>query len=260
MALTKNQVLALRQDLSQFLFHLTRTGTVTCRKDIFQSLPKDRKIYDTAKNRLEMILTKKVISAISPFGYFHYKVSIPNFYGGITNPGSQVQRQWLRAVCFTETPLDHIQIQMQTIVGRTLQFEPYGLAFTEGFIRGKGGTPVMYFDSNNQGITNALDAMAISPNAHEMKAAMPLFEAFGKRIYGMGPEVDFRWEREWRTLTDLNFTYADVAFGICKSEDITHFNSLVNNAFPFVDPVATPQELQKIKSYLRTFQKLANIK
>ncbi len=251
----------MRNDLSPFLFHLTRTGPVTVRKEIFPQLTQDQIVNRTAKFRLEQVLTAKTIKAISPFGYFHYKVPIPRRLGfGMTNPGSNVQRQWLKAVCFTETPLDHIQIQMQSIYGRQLNFEPYGLAFNEDFIRRKGGSPVMYFDSGNHGITGALNAMAVSQDAHKMKELMPLYEGFGKRYYGIGSQVDFRWEREWRAHDDIAFTYADVAFGLCKTVDISHFSALVGSAFPFVDPVGNAQHLQQLKTQLRTFPHLANLK
>lgn len=261
MALTYSQVIQLRNDLSPFLFHLTRTGPVTIRKDIFPHILQDRIIYQTAKYRLEQLLATGTIKALSPFGYFHYKVSIPRRNGfGMTNPGSNVQRQWLKAVCFTETPLDHIQIQMQPIFGRSLHFEPYGLAFKEDFLRSQGSSPVMYFDSSNRGLISSLDNMALSQDASKMKSLMPFYEGFGRRLYGFGGNVDFRWEREWRALDDIAFTLQDVAFGICKTADIPHFRSLVGSAFPFVDPVGNPQHLQQVKAHLRTYPHLANLK
>jgi hypothetical protein len=260
MALTQAQVLQLRNDLSPFLFHLTRTGPVLIRKDIFPQIQGNQMLHRTAKDRLERILNSKTIRAASPFGYFHYKVPIPKNNGVTTNPGSNVQRQWLKAVCFTETPLDHIQIQMQQIAGRKLHFESYGLAFTEDFIRRKFGNPVMYFDSNNNGIVTALETMALSTDAHKMKSLMPLYESFGKRLYSSGSHVDFRWEREWRTPNDVAFTFKDVAFGLCKTADISYFNSLVGNAFPFIDPVGNTQHIQQVKTYLRGFPHLSELK
>lgn len=261
MSLTHSQVIQMRNDLSPFLFHLTRTGPVTIRKDIFSQFSQDRIVNRTAKYRLEKILSTKTIKAISSFGYFHYKVPIPKKNGvGMTNTGSNVQRQWLKSACFTETPLDHIQIQMQPITGRSLHFEPYGLAFNEDFIRGKGGSPVMYFESGNRNFISSLDDMAISRDANKFKSLMPLYEGFGQRIYGVGGRVDFRWEREWRSHLDVVFNFQDVAFGICKTKDIPFFNSLVGNAFPFVDPVGNIQHLQAVKTHLRSFPHLSSLK
>ena len=261
MTLTHSQVIQLRNDLSPFLFHLTRTGPVKIRKDIFPQIPQDRIVNQTAKHRLEQLLNTKTIKALSSFGYFHYKVPIPRRFGfGTTNPGSNVQRHWLKAVCFTETPLDHIQIQMQPIAGRSLHFEPYGLAFKEVFIRGKGGSPVNYFESSNRNILSSLDDMAVSHDAQKFKSLMPLYEGFGQRIYGNGSRVDFRWEREWRAPDNVSFTFQDVAFGICKTTDIPYFNTLVGNAIPFVDPVGNAQHLHAVKTQLRTFPHLSDLK
>ena len=98
-----------------------------------------------AISSLDLIIHFSTIAARSPFGYFNY--SVP--YNG-RNLDSQVKRSWLQSVCFTETPVDHIHIQFQNIVGRRLQFHPYGLAFFENSIRSKNGSPVMYFDTNNR--------------------------------------------------------------------------------------------------------------
>lgn len=261
MALTHLQVIQMRNDLSPFLFHLTRSGRVKIRKDIFPHLTQDQDENYTAKQRLDLILQTKRIKALSSFGYFHYKVPYVNQYGRRTsNPSSNVDRRWLKAVCFTETPLDYIYIQTQPIVGRTLHFEPYGLAFNESFISSNSGSPVMYFESGNQTIKTALDDMATSQDAHKFKTLMPLVEGFGPRIYGTGPDVNFRWEREWRCPDDLTFTFQDVAFGVCKSADIAYFSGLVGNAFPFIDPVGNSQHLQTVKTYLRGYSHLSNLK
>jgi hypothetical protein len=261
MTLTHSQVLQVRNDLSPFLFHLTRTGPVTIRSDIFSQLKNDRIVNQTAKYRLEKILEAKVIRAVSSFGYFHYKVSIPRKSGfGVTNHGSNVKRHWLKSVCLTETPLDHIQIQMQSIVGRSLHFEPYGLAFKEEFIRSKGGNPVMYFDSGNSDIITSLDDMATSQDAPKFKSIMPLFEGFGPRLYGRGSPVDFRWEREWRAPNDIIFEFHDIAFGLCKSSEIDYFSGLVGNSIPFVDPVGDKNHLQSLKAHLRSFPHLLDLK
>lgn len=163
-------------------------------------------------------------------------------------------------MCFTETPLDHIYIQTQSIEGRNLHFEPYGLAFKEDFIRRLGGSPVMYFESNNQPIRDALDAMMFSQDAVKFKSTMPFYEAFGRRLYGQGSDVDFRWEREWRCTDDISFNFSDVAFGICKDADKQSFSNLVGNAFPFVEPPSNPLQVQQVKAYLRTFSHLSNLK
>lgn len=260
MTLTRDQVIQKRGDLSQFLIHLTRTGPVTLRKDIHSSLSQDLIFNRTARERLESLIAKKTIKALSSFGYFHYKV--PKAYpdGYIHNSDSKVMRAWLKVVCFTETPLDHLFVHTLPISERNLHFEPYGLAFKEEFIRSQGASPVMYFEADNKHIKNSLQAMAISDDAVKLKNLMPFYESFGTRLYGQGENVDFRWEREWRCTEDVEFKLSDIAFGICKSIDIAYFSNLVGNAFPFIEPPSNLTQLNQVKAYLRSFSHLTSLK
>ena len=148
MSLTRDEVIQKRGDLSQFLIHLTRTGVLTLRKDVHPHLSQDLIINRTAHERLKNLLTAKKIRALSPFGYFQHKVPLSYPNGYVHNKNSNVVRSWLKAACFTETPLDHIYIQTQPIEGRDLCFEPYGLAFKEDFIRKQGGSPLIAFSAS----------------------------------------------------------------------------------------------------------------
>ena len=118
------------------------------------------------------------IEARCPFGYFNYMVKQKNKYGGWNNFSSGVVRAWLRSVCFTETPVDHVHLQCNPIIGRQCQFEPYGLAFFEEKVRAKNGSPVFYYETRNAGIRRALDAVAILPNVADFRSFMPLVEGF----------------------------------------------------------------------------------
>ena len=176
------------------------------------------------------------------------------------NPHSHVRRDWLRSVCFTETPIDHVQLQMQAIYGRQLHFEPYGLAFRESVVRSVNGNPVVYIQTTNQNIRGAFDALAVNPLAHVFKSMMPLVEGFGPPWFQRqtGPqEIDFRWEREWRVVGDFSFTLSDVAFGFCPEHEITYFENIVGSAFPFIDPTG---DLKLVKKKLRKSHNLADLK
>ena len=120
-ALTYKELLQKREDLSPFLFHLTRSGSVKLWKDIYQT-PLDRVISVNARDNLIKIIQDKRISGVSPFGYFNYKVPLIRPHGTTLNPGSHVRRDWLRAACFTETPLDHVHLQMKQIYGAKSDF------------------------------------------------------------------------------------------------------------------------------------------
>lgn len=228
-------------------------------KDIY-SLPKDKVVQVTAKSSLEKIIKSRSIKAASAFGYFNYKAPLKRATGVVTNAKSHVRRDWLRAVCFTETPLDHIYLQTKNIYGRKLHFESYGLSFKEDLIRAKNGNPIFYVETNNVSIRNAFDALVIDPLAVTFKSMMPLIEGFGRPWFSTynGPtEVDFRWEREWRICGDFSFSISDVAFGICPQDEIPCFENLLNNQIPFVDPIAN---LTAAKAKLKTCPHLKDLK
>lgn len=171
--ISRAELLEKRGDLSPFLIHLTRSGDLKLDKDIY-SLPQDKIVQITGKGSLEAIIGTRRIGARSAFGYFNYKVPFKRADGRVLNASSHVRRDWLRSVCFTETPLDHVYLQMQAIFGRQLHFEPYGLAFRESVVRGAQGNPVLYVQTTNQNIRDGFDQLAIDPLAHYLKSMMPL--------------------------------------------------------------------------------------
>lgn len=253
-SLTKEEVIAGRGDLSPFLVHLTRNGKVKLWADIYTDLKLDDSRTIDAKTCLERIIMSGEIKAVSPFGYFQYKVPWQPIGRPWKNLNSKVQRHWLRSVCFTETPIDHVHFQMREIEGRRLAFQPYGLAFWEKSVRAKGGNPIFYFDSNNTAMRDAFDAMAISDDCEQYKTLLPMYDSFGPRLFGVG-EVDFRWEREWRVAGDVSFDTHDIAFGICDQSEIPYFENMVDQKFPFVDP---REDMAALKARLR--QRISGIK
>ncbi len=236
--ITKKDLLAKRGDLSQFLIHLTRSGILKLDKDLY-SLKADNTIEITAKISLEEVIKSKRIEARSAFGFFNYSVPLKRADGSVKNEKSLVKRDWLRATCFTETPIDHIALQTNQIVGRRLHFENYGLAFKEEVIRNKNGNPVFYLDTNIRSIRTAFESIVTSPLAEGFKSFMPLVEGFGAPwfpSYNAPKEIDFRWEREWRVCGDFSFAVSDIAFGICPAAEISDFEKMLGGQVPFVDP------------------------
>jgi hypothetical protein len=257
--LTKDQLLQKREDLSPFLIHLTRTGDVRLYKDIY-GLPQDNRHPLEAKQSLESIIKNKTIKAVSPYGYFNFKVKQERANGTFRNPESRVERKWLMSVCFTETPVDHVYLQCQQIAGRQLHFQPYGLAFFEQSVRRRKGNPIFYAETTNQLIRSAWDQIPTLPNCSDFKGIMPLVEGFGPPWYQgrFSPsEIDFRWEREWRVAGHFKFDFGDVAFGLCETDAIPHFEKLVGGAFPFVDPTQT---MKIVKEKLKKWPKLNGLK
>ena len=258
MALTKEQLLEKRNDLSQFLFHLTRDGDLKLYRDIY-SLQKDDVRPLVARASLLGILQSRRIEARSSFGYFNFKVKVTR-NAQVLNAGSLVERDWLRAVCFTETPIDHVYLQMQEISGRQLSFKPYGLAYREDLVRKSNGNPVFYIQTTNQRLRHALNQMAQASNAPDFKDLMPLVEGFGAPWFTKhyGPtEIDFRWEREWRVVGDFSFSLSDVAFGLCPKSEKAYFEKIVGSSFPFIDPC---DNILSIKHELRQWPHLKDLK
>src|SRR5690554_5914362 len=245
----RQQILAQRGDLSPFIIHLTRNG-------LFQSDPTQTSTSTlNAKKSLELILQQSKIKAKSALGYFNYKVAWKG-----RNPNSQVQRHWLYSCCFTETPLKDISIQFQTIQGRRCHFQPYGLAFFENTVRARGGNPVLYVETRNQSMKLAYDQMALAPNCIYFKGIMPFVEGFGAPWFGyIPPEIDFRWEREWRCASDFDFLYQEVAFGICPTSEIAYFEGLTHNQIPFVD-VSNSAALAAVKRRLGGMAKFSGLR
>ena len=257
--ITRQQLLERRGDLSQFLIHLTRTGDLKRHKDLY-SLERDDQVYLTAGESLRGILQDRRIEARSPFGYFKYKVRFARRDGRVVNSDSPIQHDWLRAVCFTETPIDHVYLQTQDIQGRQLRFQPYGIGFREDVVKRAGGNPIFYFQTMNHGFKYALDQMALHPRSLTFKSVMPFYEAFGPSLFSKpyGPsEVDFRWEREWRIAGDFTFSLSEIAFGLCPAAEKREFEKLVNHQFPFVDPTA---DISVVKDELRSWSDLSDIK
>jgi hypothetical protein len=113
-----------------------------------------------------------------------------------------------RSVCFSEIPLDQL--------GRLVQRRSrYGIGFSKGFVRSRGGAPVWYVEFGSS---------AHSAVKHLMQKALAAPEPRKEPIWAMTPFIDikgnppeapynylFDWEREWRVPGLLRFTEYDVA-------------------------------------------------
>jgi hypothetical protein len=193
------------------------------------------------------------------FGYFKYKVRFVRKDGTVRYDESKIQHDWLKAVCFTETPIDHVYLQTKKIYGRQMQFEPYGLAFREDVVLRRNGNPLFYFYSSNSLIKSSLDQLCYDPSCVKYKNVMPYFQEFGPPLFSRenAVDIDFRWEREWRISGDFSFSLSDVAFGLCPKEDKETFKRMVNNQFPFID---LNDDVNLIKGELKKWLHLQNIK
>ncbi|MBN8536982.1 MAG: hypothetical protein J0M15_07995 [Deltaproteobacteria bacterium] len=231
-AITKSKA-----DMSNFLIHLTKNGSY---EDYIPfapvpghfDFPKTK--FVTAKKSLIDILSGSKVSALAPFGHFKYE--IPMCY----KPRGNMPIGWLKAVCFSETPLSEIKsfyTATQNVTQKVNKYQKYGLAFSQLFVQSKEGHPVIYFDSNSKAIVSAINIQGNPVNRQTCKPLLPLYESFGPKLHtAKGGSTDYRWEREWRHVGDFTFRYDEIAFGLCPSEEIIDFEELTNNKTCFIDP------------------------
>lgn len=237
-----------RADLSQFLIHLTRNGSY----QVYEPFRRNPGHYlfrggDTqeAKTALASILSEKTIRARAPFGHFKFQIPV-----GYQNRG-MMPLEWLQCVCFSETPISELRSFYKATQqsSRVNQYQKYGIAFSQAFVRSRGGHPLLYFDSNRDDTITAINKIGEPTNREATRPLLPLCEPFGRKRNADGTlqegSVDFRWEREWRRVGDFRFEYAEAAFGLCPAHEIDEMERSVNAAFTFIDPDWEPEQIRQ---------------
>jgi hypothetical protein len=184
------QLIARRTDLSTFVVHLTRDGE------------------RTARENLESILQAGRIEARSPFGS-----AVPALTDAGADPRDLESQQ---AVCFTETPLEHLHLLLADIddLARNCVFDPFGIAVTKRLARETGINPVWYTDitPGHPWLMNSVNALidesvatlveerrggnaATTFRQYPIARLAPFIEQMGT---GQTYRKEFWWEREWR--------------------------------------------------------------
>lgn len=189
-----------------------------------------------AKTSLEDMIKNSKIEARSSFGYFKLKINMfrPRFDRIFRN--EDANPEWMKAVCFSETPLCELKNFYQAVLAKRNKYQKYGLAFWQENVRQAGGNPIFYIDSRRKDYQNLLDE-TYRTNQVNLIPMMHLLEGFGPLFIPKAIGYsDFRWEREWRKKDDFFFKSTDVAFGICPETEISHFTQLANKKIIFIDP------------------------
>lgn len=199
-----------KRDYSPLLVHLT--------KDTYD---KNGKTSMSAKEVLEHILEGKILRAYNYYCLFTKGAS------GLDNQNSSIQ-DLFKVTCFTETPLDQIDILLEEVPERWFIFKPYGLVFQKGYIREQGGNPVFYITGT---LSTPLWQLYNNSKANGFSAAEYKVLALINRC---DENVDFHWEREWRIAGDLKFRLDDIYCGLCPKEEIPNFES--KYGVKFIDP------------------------
>lgn len=189
-----------RDDISQFVVHLTRDDT----KDFG-----DR--GGTARENFVKILLEKRVGAFRSHCQFNPQLK---------KIGEEIESKF-RVACFTETPLNMLHLLVQEIPGRSIRLEPYGLVFKKRFLVEEGAQQAIYINS-------------YGANSWLKDAAMKLFTRCTKDneleepewrllpfLNAMSEKYDFSWEREWRVLGDFQFKISDIVCVVIPSDEET---------------------------------------
>ena len=218
-------ILHRRTDLSTFVVHLTRL----------------RDAGYSAQDALVDIARAGRLEARTPLGW-----------AKLQDDPSDLSKQSQRVVCFSETPLEHINLMIGTINGRTIAMEPYGVALPKLKARKLGINPIWYIDmttgrgdSHQWELSRALDwlrdrmieaADADNRNFHETTPAklFPFIEQMG--TWPAAAPKEFWWEREWRHAGHLTLPTTSVMWLCPEGEIDTIQQRLGRTLTPWIDP------------------------
>ena len=202
---SREEFLDKKRDFSPLLVHLTRENGPCSAKDV-----------------LNVILDEKTLRAFS----YKYCLFGPN----LESQSSSLQDKF-KVVCFTETPIDQIDILTTPLQGRKFKLEPYGLVFDKKYISEHSGNPVFY---TTKEIAKPLWELywsqcsgAIDQPSDEIRKLLALVTLCDE-------SCDWHWEREWRIVGNLKFDLNDIYCGLCPERDISNFE----DRYPviFIDP------------------------
>jgi hypothetical protein len=186
-SISGDEFLDKKRDYSPLLVHLTRSNDSM-----------------TAKGVLIAILDERKLVAFN-----HYCL-----YSPALEQQSDTLQNFFKVVCFTETPIDQIQVLLNKVRGRKIQLEQYGLVFKKDFIRNHGGNHVFY---TTKDIAYPLWSLYKPDNTPPMTCKLLALVTL------CDDNIDFHWEREWRVVGNLVFNLKDIYCGLCPAEEIDEF-------------------------------------
>jgi hypothetical protein len=218
-------ILNFRIDISPFLVHLTKTDDVS-----------------DAKAKLMSILdVRRLVRGCNA-------ISAMRFAEGCNFSDQEIVKQYLSAICFTETPLSEIHTMLD-IEGRRIDLQPYGLVFIKDRLKQKGVSPVLYLNTyyQDEEVNKLIDLLwkvrELNDEYKEYtKRLFPLISSFGLKLRREPNDesiVDFYWEREWRYCLSqvLTITKDDIFMGLCHENDIDDLEAKYSALeIKFMDP------------------------
>lgn len=217
-------ILHRRTDLSTFVVHLTRR----------------RGAAYSAQDALVSIAASGQLEARTALGWAKSQ-----------DDSSDSAKQSQRVVCFSETPLEHINLMIGPIDGRAIAMEPYGIALPKLKARKLGINPIWYVDmttgagdSHRWDLADALDqlrdqmieaAAADNRSFHDTAPAklFPFIEQMGT---WPSAQKEFWWEREWRHAGHLALPTTSVMW-LCPEDEIDVIQARAGRELkPWIDP------------------------
>ena len=215
-------ILHRRTDLSTFVVHLTRATDSASAIEV-----------------LAEIASSHVLKAGRAFGWARDH----------DDPAEQSHRSQ-RCVCFSETPLEHINLLLGSIEpAREIVMEPYGLALPKMLARRSAINPVWYVDMSpgrDWILRDALDALVASTVETAKNSGRPFGDYYLARITpfidhmgtwpSTGGQKEFWWEREWRHVGDMVVPEPGVIW-LCPENKIDDLRDLSGRPIdPWIDP------------------------
>lgn len=208
--LSGEELLDKKRDYSPLLVHLTKDDRY------------DESII-SAKDVLDTILSEKTLKAFNHFCLFS-----PN----LKESQDVSLEDEFKVVCFTETPIDQINVLLTEVSGRNFKPKPYGLVFKKEYIRQQGGNPVFY---TTKEIAFPLWALYWPLYEEEQEQSSREVCKLLALVNRCDEDMDFHWEREWRVVGNLEFDLINIYCGLCPEDDIPHFGSNYKQV-TFIDP------------------------
>ncbi|AFZ27905.1 Protein of unknown function (DUF2743) [Cylindrospermum stagnale PCC 7417] len=212
-----------REDISQFIVHLTRN---------------DQKTFpdggNTAKKNFQAILESRTILATRPHCLFNQQL----------DDLSDQEKEKFNVACFTEVPLNQLHLLIKEIPGRQIKLESYGFVFTKDFIIKSGGQPAIYINSynNNLWLRDAVkELFKVAQKNGEFVGNLWRLLPF---INSMDEKHDFSWEREWRINKDLEFELNDLVCLILPVQgEYLLKRNLTKEGITFISPGWTYEQI-----------------
>ena len=208
--LSGEEFLDKKRDYSPLLVHLTKDDRY------------DESII-SAKDVLDTILSEKTLKAFNHFCLFS-----PN----LEESQDVSLEDEFKVVCFTETPIDQINVLLTEVSGRNFKPKPYGLVFKKEYIRQQGGNPVFY---TTKEIASPLWSLYWSLSEEEQEQSSGEVCKLLALVNRCDEDMDFHWEREWRIVGDLQFNLDDIYCGLCPKGNIAYFENKYSQV-KFISP------------------------